>query len=69
MARPFMTWRAAPPEDLTAMVGRLALRLSVADPLSWLPVLAALGGVTVLAAIVPARRAARVDPVRVLRVE
>ena len=87
----------ARPEDLTAIVGRLALRLagwglaaglilsvpaafalramlvgitlSVADPLSWLPVLAALGGVTVLAAIVPARRAARVDPVRVLRVE
>jgi predicted permease len=87
----------ARPEDLTAIVGRLALRLSgwglaaglviavplafvfralmvgfslsVTDPLSWLPVLAALAGVTVLAAIVPARRASRVDPMRVLRAE
>ncbi len=87
----------ARPEDLTAIVGRLALRLagwglavglaiavplgfamramivgvslSIDDPWSWLPVIAALAAVTLLAALVPARRAARVDPIRVLRVE
>lgn len=47
----------------------VGVTLAVFDPWAWLPVVAALAGITFIAALGPARRAARVDPVSVLRAE
>jgi predicted permease len=47
----------------------VGLSLSLLDPWSWIPVIAMLAVVAVTAAIVPARRAARVDPIAVLRAD
>ena len=47
----------------------VGVELDLLDPWAWTPVILALGAVTMLAAIVPARRAARVNPVEVLRAE
>jgi predicted permease len=47
----------------------VGLSLRLLDPWSWIPVIAMLAVVAVTAAIVPARRAAHVDPIAVLRAE
>lgn len=47
----------------------VGVTLPVFDPVAWLPVIAVLAGVTAVAALGPARRAARIDPMRVLKVE
>ena len=53
-----------------AFVLRAALfGISPVEPWALLPTLAALGVVAIIAAVVPARRAARIDPVRALRDE
>jgi ABC-type antimicrobial peptide transport system permease subunit len=58
---------------LAALTSRFAsafLRgVSPRDPLTYLAVVGVLGGIALLAAWIPARRAARVDPVRALRTE
>jgi predicted permease len=45
----------------------VGVSLELLDPWAWLPVTVALGAVTALAALMPARRAAGVNPVEVLR--
>lgn len=53
----------------SALLRRLLFHVSVQDPRAVAATLAVLGGVTLLAAIVPARRASRVDPVTILKTE
>jgi putative ABC transport system permease protein len=47
----------------------VGVSLDLLDPWAWMPVVALLGAVTVFAAFLPARRAAAVNPVDVLRAE
>ncbi len=47
----------------------VGVALPVFDPWAWLPVVAVLAMVTVVAAVGPARQAARIDPLSVLKVE
>jgi predicted permease len=51
------------------VVSRVLYGVSPADPLSWLGALTVVGGVSVLAHVAPARKAASVDPVEALRSE
>jgi putative ABC transport system permease protein len=48
---------------------RVLYGVSGADPIAWVAAIAVLTGVSVLANVVPARRAARVDPMVALRQE
>jgi ABC-type antimicrobial peptide transport system permease subunit len=54
---------------LTFAMRAIFIGVSPFDPLAFLPMLAALAVVTLVATIVPARRAARIDPVSALRAE
>lgn len=54
---------------LAFLIRAALIGISPIDPLALAPTLAALGVVAMIAAIVPARRAARIDPVRALRDE
>ena len=56
---------------LVALIGRVLADLALApvEPLIVVAVAALLFGVTVTASIIPASRAARVDPMRVLKAE
>ena len=51
------------------MLRFLFLGLSPTDPVAIVSIVVLLGGTTILAAILPARRAATIDPVRALRVD
>jgi putative ABC transport system permease protein len=50
-------------------IGDLLFGISPLDPLAYISTLVVLGGVTLAATYVPARRAAAVDPLRALRAE
>jgi ABC-type antimicrobial peptide transport system permease subunit len=50
-------------------LGSLLYETSPLDPLAYAAVAVLVGGVAVLAAVLPARRAARVDPVAALKYE
>jgi predicted permease len=52
---------------LAFLIRAALIGISAVDPLALVPTLAALGAVALVAAAVPARRAARIDPVRALR--
>ena len=54
---------------LTFAMRAIFIGVSPFDPLAFLPMLGALALVTLVATIVPARRAARIDPVSALRAE
>ena len=54
---------------LAFLIRAALIGISPIDPLALAPTLAALGAVALVAAVVPARRAARIDPVRALRDE
>jgi len=54
---------------LSAAMGRILVGVSPRDPGTFLGVTAVLGAVSFLALYLPARRAARVDPVRALASE
>ena len=47
----------------------VGVSLQLLDPLVWTPVMAMLAAVAFVAAFVPAQRAARIDPVTVLRAD
>jgi putative ABC transport system permease protein len=49
------------------MLGSLLYGVGAADPLTYGAVAALLGGIAVVASYVPARRAARIDPMIALR--
>jgi predicted permease len=51
----------------TRMLGSLLYGVSAADPLTYVAVAALLGGIAIAASYIPARRAARVDPMVALR--
>lgn len=51
------------------ILSRLLFELSPTDPLTIAVAVLVMGGVTLLAGYLPARRATRVDPVTVLRIE
>ncbi len=51
------------------LIAGMLYQVTAADPISWLGALALIGVVAAVAAFVPARRAARVDPVQTLRSE
>jgi len=53
----------------TRLVSPLLFAISPRDPLTFASVAAALGATALLAALLPARRAARLDPARSLRRE
>jgi len=50
-------------------LARVLYGVSPADPIAWIAALAIVGGVSALAHVVPARRAATVNPVQALRAE
>jgi predicted permease len=52
-----------------AALRRLVYGVGVADPVTWAGVLAVVGGVTLLACWIPARRASRLDPSAALRAD
>ena len=54
---------------LTRFIESLLFDVSAMDPITYAGVAVLLGAVAVLASVVPARRAARVDPVKVLKTE
>lgn len=54
---------------LTRFMGTLLFGVAALDPLTYLSVVALLAGVAIVASAVPAQRAARVDPVKVLKTE
>jgi len=54
---------------LAGALRRLVYGVGVADPATWAGVAAVIGGVTLLASWIPARRASRLDPVAALRSE
>lgn len=60
---------AAAAAGLSRLMSRFVFHISALDPVSFIAAPALLGLAVLAAAWLPARRAARVDPVRVLRVE
>jgi putative ABC transport system permease protein len=54
---------------LTRLLGTLLFEIKPFDPATFLTVVAILGVVALLASWIPARRAARVDPIEALRYE
>jgi len=54
---------------LTQLLSALLFGVSPRDPLTFVVVAAALGGVAMFATYLPARRASRVDPIEALRAE
>jgi ABC-type antimicrobial peptide transport system permease subunit len=52
---------------LTRLIGGLLYGVSTTDPLAFISVIVLLTVVATLASLIPARRAARVDPMTVLR--
>jgi putative ABC transport system permease protein len=54
---------------LTRLMGALLFDLKPTDPVTYLAVTGVLGGVALLAASLPALRAARIDPVLAMRGE
>jgi ABC-type antimicrobial peptide transport system permease subunit len=54
---------------LTQLMKSLLFGISPIDPLTYVAVVAVLGGVAVVASCLPARRAAAVNPVEALRAE
>ena len=54
---------------LTRLMGKLLFGVSATDPWTFSVVALILAGVAAVASSVPARRAARVDPIQVLRAE
>jgi putative ABC transport system permease protein len=55
--------------SVTRLLERFLYGVTPGDPLTWVSVVAVLGGVAALASFVPARRATAVDPVEVLNEE
>lgn len=53
----------------TRLIAGLLYGVSAADPLTYAAVAALLAGVSLLACLIPARRAARVDPLAAIRAE
>jgi putative ABC transport system permease protein len=53
---------------LTRLIGKLLFEVSPTDPWTFWSVALVLGAIAILAAVIPARRASRVDPIVALRV-
>ena len=54
---------------LTSTIASFMFGISPGDPLTFAVIIAVLGGVALVATLIPARRAARLDPMRVLATE
>jgi putative ABC transport system permease protein len=54
---------------VTRLLGSLVVQMSPTDPLTFVAIIALLVAVTVAACLIPARRAARVDPLIALRAD